>query len=239
VDNSPPYADNVNYSELADFFYVWLRLILAKTYPQFAPEITPKSEEIIENPTRGKTSEDYEKGLTEVWRRSYESLEDDGLMVFTFHLQDKQAISYDLIHVCKKKPADYFLNPPTSPFIKGGNNVSGLSIKESGRKRSWATVRHEIRKKAREEIRLIEAGRYGSGWSENLPAADINIVLIGKCLELYSRHYGLIVDYKDEVVPLKDALTSIRMMVEQLVSSQQPLPSELEYVDPVSRSQRL
>src|SRR3972149_2326279 len=101
VDNSPPYADNVNYSELADFFYVWLRLILAKTYPQFAPAITPKSEEIIENPTRGKTSEDYEKGLTEVWRRSYESLEDDGLMVFTFHLQAKQAISYDLIHVCK------------------------------------------------------------------------------------------------------------------------------------------
>lgn len=263
IITDPPYADNVNYSELADFFYVWLRLILAKTYPHFAPEITPKSEEIVENPTRGKTSDDYEKGLTEVWRRCYEDLEDDGLMVFTFHhaegsaweallesicnagfvieaiypihgesesslhLQDKQSISYDLIHVCKKRQADYSINPPSSPFIKGGD-------KESGRKRSWATVRQEIRKKAREEIRLIEAGRYGSGWSENLPAADINIVLIGKCLEIYSKHYGQIVDYKDEVVPLRYALIAIKMMVEQLVSSGQPLPSELEYVDPVS-----
>ena len=40
VPTDPPYAGNVNYSELADFFYVWLRLILGKTYPHFAPEIT-------------------------------------------------------------------------------------------------------------------------------------------------------------------------------------------------------
>jgi putative DNA methylase len=244
VITDPPYAGNVNYSELSDFFYVWLRLTLSKTYSHFAPEITPKVEEIIENPTRGKTAQDYKKGLTEVWKRCFNTLEDNGLMVFTFHhaegsaweslleslcnaefvieaiypihgesesslhLQDKQAISYDLIHVCKKR-------------IGNGN----------GKKRSWATVRQEIRKKAREEIKLIEAGRYGS---EKLSPADINIILIGKCLELYSKHYGQIVDYKDENVPLQDALTSIRMMVEQLVSSEQPLPSELEHIDPIS-----
>ena len=244
IVTDPPYAGNVNYSELADYFYVWLRLILSKIYPHFAPEITPKSEEIIENPTRGKTLEDYEIGLTEVWKRCFECLEGEGLMVFTFHhsegsaweallesicnagfvieaiypihgesesslhLQNKQAISYDLIHVCKKR---------------SGNS--------NGKKRSWATVRQEIRKKAREEIRLIESGRYGS---ERLSPADINIILIGKCLELYSKHYGQIVDYKNEIVSLQDALTSIRMMVELLVSTEQPLPSELEHIDPIS-----
>jgi putative DNA methylase len=44
----------------------------------------------------------------------------------------------------------------------------------------------------------------------------------------------MIVDYKGDVVTLGEALTSIRMMVEQIVSTQQPLPSELEHVDPVS-----
>jgi hypothetical protein len=78
---------------------------------------------------------------------------------------------------------------------------------------------------------VIEAGRYGR---EKLPPDDVNIILIGKCLELYSKHYGMIVDYKEDVVPLIEALTSIRMMVEQIVSTQQPLPSELEHVDPVS-----
>jgi hypothetical protein len=51
---------------------------------------------------------------------------------------------------------------------------------------------------------------------------------------LYSKHYGSIVDYKDEIVPLSDALASIRLMVEMLVNTQNPLPSELENVDAVS-----
>ena len=67
-----------------------------------------------------------------------------------------------------------------------------------------------------------------------LDGADVNIILIGKCLELYSKYYGMIVDYKGDVVPLGEALTSIRMMVEQIVSSKQPLPSELEHIDPIS-----
>ena len=244
VVTDPPYAGNVNYSELADYFYVWLRLILSNAYTHFAPEITPKAEEIVENSTRGKSSQDYKQGLTEVWKRCHENLEDKGLMVFTFHhsegsawealleslcnagffieaiypihgesesslhLQDKEAISYDLIHVCKKQFSE-----------------------ENGKKRSWASVRREIRKKAREEIKLVESGRYGK---EKLAEADISMILIGKCLEMYSKNYGLIVNYKDEIVPLHEALKSIRLMVEQLLSLEQPLPSELEYIDPVS-----
>jgi len=244
VITDPPYAGNVNYSELADFFYVWLRLVLGKTYPHFAPEITPKAAEIIENPTRGKTAEDYKKGLASVWAKCHESLEEQGLLIFTFHhaegstwetlldslcqagfaivaiypihgesesslhLMDKDSISYDLIHVCKKRDPQ-----------------------ETIKERSWAGVRQEIRARAREEIKTIEAGRYGS---ERLSPADKNIILIGKCLELYSRHYGKIVDFKGDVVPLGEALLAIRMMVEQLVSYERPLPSELEMLDPVS-----
>jgi adenine-specific DNA methylase len=243
IITDPPYSGNVNYSELADFFYVWLRLLLSRSYPHFSPEISPKAEEIIENPVRGKSLEDFRHGLTDVWRKCHDHLDKDGLVVFTFHhaegstwevlleslcdasfvveaiypihgeaesslhLQDKQAISYDLIHVCRKR------------------------TEENGKKRSWAGVRQEIRRKAREEIKLIESGRYGEG---QLSAADINIILIGKCLELYSKHYGNIVDHKEEVVPLNKSLSSIRLMVEMLVNTQNPLPSELENVDAVS-----
>jgi adenine-specific DNA methylase len=63
VISDPPYAGNVNYSELADFFYVWLRLSLASRYFHFAPEIAPKSEEVIENRARGKTATDFKEGL--------------------------------------------------------------------------------------------------------------------------------------------------------------------------------
>jgi len=126
----------------------------------------------------------------------------------SLHLMGNKAIAYDLIHVCKKR-------------IEQSEN----------RRRSWAGIREEIRKKARKEIEMIEAGRYGK---ERLSSSDVNIILIGKCLELYSKHYEMIVDYKGDVVPLSEALTSIRMMVEQIVTTQQPLPSELEHIDPVS-----
>jgi hypothetical protein len=92
---------------------------------------------------------------------------------------NNEAISYDLIHVCKKRTA------------------------EAIRSRSWAGVRQEIRQRAREEITLIESGRYGN---EKLSPSDVNILLIGKCLELYSKHYGAIVDYQDQPVPLHEAL---------------------------------
>ncbi|MBW1935301.1 MAG: DUF1156 domain-containing protein [Deltaproteobacteria bacterium] len=244
IITDPPYASNVNYSELADFFYVWLRLILAKTYQEFAPELTPKAEEIIENPTRGKTAEDFESGLTEVFRECHRVLDNEGLLAFTFHhaegsaweallrsicnsgftiegvypihgeaesslhLMNKKAIAYDLIHVCRKRPPG-----------------------EEIQKRSWAGIRQEIRRKAREEIRAIEAGRYGNA---PLPPADINIILIGKCLELYSRHYGAVVDHEGREVPLKTALEEIRMMVDQLQTKEKPLPSALSDIDPES-----
>lgn len=244
IVTDPPYGGNVNYAELSDFFYVWLRLVLSKNYPQFAPEYTPKAEEIIENPTRGKTLEDFRNDLAEAFARCHDALRPDGLMVFTFHhaegetwvallqalcdagfeidsvypihgereaslhLLEKEAIAYDLIHLCRKRGADA--------------NVE---------RRSWAGIRQEIRRRARQEIQAIEAGRYGKG----LSLADINIILIGKCLELYSRHYGAVVDHEENPVDLRDALKDIRSLVDQLLTKEEPLPSELEDIDPESR----
>jgi putative DNA methylase len=241
IITDPPYASNVNYSELSDFFYVWLRLILSENYIEFSPEITPKMEEIIENPTRKKTADDFKAGLESVFRECKRISKDDGVMVFTFHhaddaawealltaicnagyyveavipihgeaesslhLMNNEGISYDLIHVCRIQPAE----------------------KEKSR-RSWAGVRQEIRRKAREEARIIESGRYGN---EPLTPADINILLIGKCLELYSKHYGVIVDHEDRPISLRKALEEIKMLVDQIVGSKRPLPVALQNID--------
>lgn len=240
VITDPPYAGNVNYSELSDFFYVWLRILLKDVYQQFLPEQTPKAEEVIENRTRGKTADDFKDGLKNVFRETYRISKDSASLIFTFHhsedaaweallnavceagylieavypihgeaetslhLMNNEAISYDLIHVCKKRES----------------NVTS--------RRSWAGVRQEIKQRAREEIMLIESGRYGN---ETLPAPDVNILLIGKCLELYSKHYGNVVDYKDQPVPVKEALEEIKMMVDQLLTKENPLSAELEDID--------
>jgi putative DNA methylase len=48
ISTDPPYYDNVNYSDLSDFFYVWLRRSLTDVWPGlFRRLLTPKDEELI------------------------------------------------------------------------------------------------------------------------------------------------------------------------------------------------
>ena len=40
--------DNVDYAELSDFFYIWLRRILTEIYPQlFGTLLVPKAQELV------------------------------------------------------------------------------------------------------------------------------------------------------------------------------------------------
>lgn len=49
----PPYYDNIGYSDLSDFFYVWLRKTLAPFYPDiFRRVLVQKSEELVATPYR-------------------------------------------------------------------------------------------------------------------------------------------------------------------------------------------
>ena len=53
ISTDPPYYDNIGYADLSDFFYVWLRRCLHRTWPDlFRRLTTPKTEELIATPYR-------------------------------------------------------------------------------------------------------------------------------------------------------------------------------------------
>ncbi len=85
VITDPPYFDNVQYSELADFFYVWLRLVLKDEYPWFEPPLSGRPAEVVKNDRLGKTVATFNRGLERVFRECHRVLKDDGLLAFTFH----------------------------------------------------------------------------------------------------------------------------------------------------------
>lgn len=85
VVTDPPYVGNVMYSELADFFYVWLRLGLEELYPGFATPSVSRENEAIVNPEHGKGVDFYRDALAAVFREGHRVLKDEGLLVFTFH----------------------------------------------------------------------------------------------------------------------------------------------------------
>jgi len=91
VVTDPPYLDNVMYSELADFFYVWLRLGLAECYDQFEPVSSRQEDEAIKNLVHGKDEDFYRAMLQKVFCECHRVLKDGGLLVFTFHHSRSEA----------------------------------------------------------------------------------------------------------------------------------------------------
>ncbi|MFH1560034.1 MAG: DNA methyltransferase [Chloroflexota bacterium] len=79
VITDPPFFDNVHYSELADFFYVWQRHMLgANGY--FASESTRSTAEV-----QHSDADTFLERLTNVWLECSRVLKDDGILVFTYH----------------------------------------------------------------------------------------------------------------------------------------------------------
>lgn len=79
ISTDPPYYDNIGYSDLSDFFYVWLRRSLRTIHPKLlSTMLVPKAEELVANPYRhgGKDGAQafFEKGFQEVFRRARESV---------------------------------------------------------------------------------------------------------------------------------------------------------------------
>ncbi|MBB6333588.1 DUF1156 domain-containing protein [Schaalia hyovaginalis] len=53
ISTDPPYYDNIGYSDLSDFFYVWLRRSLRGIHTKVVGTmLTPKAEELVANPYR-------------------------------------------------------------------------------------------------------------------------------------------------------------------------------------------
>ncbi len=82
VSTDPPYYDNIGYSDLSDFFYVWLRRSLRDIHPGvFASMLVPKAEELVANPYRhgGKDGAEkfFESGFERVFARARSGASDE------------------------------------------------------------------------------------------------------------------------------------------------------------------
>lgn len=66
ISTDPPYYDNIGYADLSDYFYIWMRQALKKTYPQlFRTMLVPKAEELIATPYRHDGSTEKAKAFFE------------------------------------------------------------------------------------------------------------------------------------------------------------------------------
>jgi DNA modification methylase len=235
VITDPPFGEIMQYAELADFFYVWLRLALKNKYPDiYGGEHSPKSMEAVANPFREPEDPNgfYQRLLTGCWREAFRILKEGGILAFTFHHDKDEAWASVLESLFD---AGFFLEatyPIRSDETKGENAQFGsqkieYDIIHVCRKRieeptavSWGRMRKEVLQDVRQLQHLLE-----NHTKAGLPAADLHVIRRGKALEYFSRHYGKVFVDEGRSISVKDALVGINQLIDEDSSkSVEPIP---------------
>ena len=106
----PPYEENVNYAELSDFFYVWLKRTAGYLFPEdFTDYLTEKDQEAISSParfrnraTKGRSAKtlalaEYREKMTEIFAECRRVVKDDGITTVMFN--HKSSAAWDSLTV--------------------------------------------------------------------------------------------------------------------------------------------
>ncbi|MES9927688.1 MAG: hypothetical protein ABW158_06190 [Candidatus Thiodiazotropha sp. 6PDIVS] len=229
VITDPPFGGLLHYAELADFFYVWLRLVLKDKYPDyFTSEYTPKTLEAVSNRSRHPDDPDafYKRLLTECWREAHRLLKPGGLLSFTFHHSEDEPW-LDVLE--SLFDAGYYLEatyPIRSDETKGKGEFGSKTIEydiihvcrkrtEHPQRISWARLRRQILADVRQLQGILEHHQ-----NQGLPKADIQVIKRGKALEYFSRHYGQVYVEQGREFTVKEALVGINQLLEDQAESE-------------------
>jgi adenine-specific DNA methylase len=93
----PPYYDAIQYGDLSDFFYVWLKRSIGHLYPDLFPTpLTPKKQEVIETRADKKSAEfvsheEFEIRLQNALNEMARVTKPDGLVSIVFAHTDVEA----------------------------------------------------------------------------------------------------------------------------------------------------
>ncbi|MBI3952182.1 MAG: hypothetical protein HY314_17170 [Acidobacteria bacterium] len=85
VLSDPPYFGNVQYAELMDFCYVWLRRLVSETSGAFRSTSTRNANELTSNITMARGLDHFTQGISEVFFRMAKALKPGAPLAFTYH----------------------------------------------------------------------------------------------------------------------------------------------------------
>ncbi len=224
VITDPPYYGNVQYAELSDFFYVWLRLGLPD-YPEFAPPLVPKAREIVVNEKAkvdGGVKDDafFRRGLLRCFGEGHRVLKDDGPLIFTFHHESPQAWGAVLEAVLE---AGFDVRAVWTYHSESAQSIHRHGIRFDTvivcRKRAaepaavaWRTLQDEIAAEVQQELRrLLDNGA-------TLGLEDIFVITMGKALAVYSRHHPRVM-HEGGAVQVPQAIEDIEKLVDEQIDA--------------------
>ena len=215
----PPYYDSVPYSDISDFFYVWLRRTLGDIFTDaFAGPLTPKRREIIQhNPRHGgeaKARKFYESEMTKAFQECGRVISDNGIIVVVFAHKTTAAWETLLtsllragLVVTASWPIDTEMGSRTG--AQGSASLAS-SVFIVCRKRTA----HEDGFLDDVEPALAERlhERLDYFWSQGIRGADFFMSAIGPAMEVFGK-YKRVLKLTGEEVTIADLLDQVRSVV--------------------------
>jgi adenine-specific DNA methylase len=210
----PPYADNVQYSELADFFYVWLKRTQGYRHPEwFSTYLCDHDQEAVVNlsrhrdeggaaPKKGKRDGSaadakvianafYQKLMTDVFRESRRILRDDGVLtvMFTHKKQDAwEALFSSLIHAGFTMTATWPIKTESEHSLhQAKKNAAQSTVILVARKRPEGAGIGYFDQGMRQELREKARATAERLEGEGLNPVDQLVGSFGPAMEVYSR----------------------------------------------------
>ena len=230
----PPYYDNVQYAEIADYFYVWEKRTLGRLVPEyFVEDLTDKENEAVANPARfavmGRRKNeladlDYEAKMTAIFAESRRVLRDDGVLSVMF--THKRAEAWDtlgmgILQAGFTIEASWPVNTESEVSLHQANmNSAASTIMLVCRKRENASagrayledIEPEIREAARQAVTRFQ--------HDGIDGVDLLLSTYGPTLSVISRHWPVYsstpdADGKERLLRPEEALDLAR---EEVVS---------------------
>jgi putative DNA methylase len=230
VVTDPPYFDFVHYSELADFFYAWLKPGLQDTYPEFLPRTTRHLEEVQQ-----KDANAFSRALLNVLYECNRVLKPEGLLIFSFHHSRNegweavgQAIFDAGLGVVAAHPIKAEM-AAASPKSQASNpiNYDAILVCKHREPTTSITLTEAIQvtlQKVRDKLYIITQNS-----SSFIPATgDIFVILQSEALCVFSQHFGLMKDISNVTITLQDFLKATNSYLKTIGDHH---PSETEEFD--------
>ncbi len=212
----PPYDDNVQYSELADFFYVWLKRTQGHRHPDwFATYLCDHDEEAVVNlsrfrteggaakAARGAARDHYRDLMTGTFRECHRVLQDNGVLtvMFTHKKQEAwEALFTSLIRSGFTITATWPIKTESEHSLhQAKKNAAQSTVFLVARKRDPAAAAGYFDRAMQTEIRQRAESAADRLQKEGLNPVDQLVGSFGPALEVYSRYAEVRTDTGDAV----------------------------------------
>ena len=218
VFTDPPYYDNVPYSYLSDFFYVWLKRTVGHLYPDlFAIPLTPKAGEIVAY-SNGAGGFDagkrfFEEQLSLAFREIARLLKPGGVAVIVYAHKSTagwETVLNALLDCGLVVDAAWPLNTEMQSRLRANESAAlASSIYIVARKlpRQPAGFYHEVRAELRRHLNA----KLTRLWEEGIGGADFFIAAIGSAIEVFGK-YAQVIDLEGNPVRAARLLEEVRII---------------------------